>query len=45
VSAQANYSIAPEKQTMDATWCFLIGMMAGFIPSLAVLAVVLLGSM
>jgi len=23
---------------MDATWCFLLGMMAGFIPTFAVLA-------
>jgi len=31
--------------TMDATWCFLMGMMAGFIPSFAVLAFIVLGFM
>ena len=31
--------------TMDGTWCFILGMMAGFIPSFAVLAFIVLGSM
>src|SRR5262245_14724817 len=38
------YSIAPEKQTMDATWCFLMGMIAGSIPCFAVLTLIILGS-
>jgi hypothetical protein len=29
---------------MDETWCFMIGMMAGFIPSFAVLALIVMGA-
>src|SRR5262245_23539579 len=30
------------KATMDGTWCFILGMVAGFIPSFGALAVVVL---
>jgi hypothetical protein len=38
------YAIA-RRSNMDGTWCFILGMMAGFIPSFAVLAFIVLGSM
>jgi hypothetical protein len=32
------------EMTMDATWCFLMGLMAGFIPSFTVLTLIVMGS-
>jgi hypothetical protein len=31
-----------ERQKMDGTWCFLLGMIAGFIPCFAVLAMIVM---
>jgi hypothetical protein len=38
------YSIRTGQITMDATWCFILGMMAGFVPSFVLLILIFLGA-
>jgi hypothetical protein len=38
------YSIRTGQITMDATWCFIMGMMAGFVPAFALLILIVLGA-